>query len=300
MRADVSTQSVLKLWGRSDSAELLGDAIAVSCDHYDVDGLLSVWSMTDPESVLQHVERVERTALTGDFDIYLDAGSMRSCLALSRLSEHQANEIMHQFAVRDTDLVTGELFRRMLKDTVRCVTEPEAYRDAWAAEAGRIESGLRLLDRGKSHVNEVPDASLAYVTGEPVHPWAANSRSECNLMAETTMDRRHRMHFRYESFVDLASRSTVPRIRGEMLAERLNRVERSGRWMCEPPDTATPCLQLYTGAGAPSPSSLAYDEFLTQVINFAREAAVNSELRWHDRTQWLETSNVRPPSLSSR
>src|SRR5437868_346798 len=84
LKDDVSTQSVLRLLHRppAERERLLAGATAVTCDHYDVDGLLSILCLTDPEFTLRHRDLVEATALCGDFDVYTGAPAVRACLAL--------------------------------------------------------------------------------------------------------------------------------------------------------------------------------------------------------------------------
>jgi hypothetical protein len=105
---------------------------------------------------------------------------------------------------------------------------------------------------------------------------------------------------RYESFVELQSRPTAPRVRGDLLAAELNERETAGTWRCETPDTATPALQLYAPTGTPAPSSLSWAEFLDTVTTFFARAVADPELRWERHDDWYLTSAIAPPSGAPR
>jgi hypothetical protein len=156
---------------------------------------------------------------------------------------------------------------------------------------------MRLLDAEPALLDEHVDPELAVLrTTGAVDPFAVHAHTERMLVARSTADRRHRLDFRYESFVDLQSATVPPRIRGDLLAGELNAVEARGTWMCESPDTATPCLQLYSRSGAPSPSSLTFDAFVAAVAAFCDRARADESLRWSPHGDWYLTAPVAPPS----
>lgn len=295
-RADVSSQSVLALLADGRAEEHLSGAAAVTCDHYDVDGLLSVWSLTSPDAAMARRDLVEAAALTGDFDLWTSAGAVRACLALEAAERVVAGEIGRR-RLRSTGEVTAALFRALLDRVVICLDDPAAV-DGWQSDWEAVQSSMRRLDLAPGLVQEVDDLDLVVVEpGARLHAYAVNARTERLHVLGEDGPGRYWLKFRYESFVDLRSRPTRPRVRGDILAAELNESETAGTWFCEGPDTATPCLQMYAaGKGVPAPSALSWDEFVDHAVDFFRRAETDPGLRWARSDDWHATATVAPPS----
>ena len=130
----------------------------------------------------------------------------------------------------------------------------------------------------------------------PLHEYAVHARTTAGHVLRLRPDRRHSLRYRYESFVDLQSRRSGPRVCGDMLAERLNRDERNGTWFCEPAATATPLLQLYTSGEVPAPSRYSADQLSDRVMAYFQEASRDASLRWTPHAGWEHEAPGGPPS----
>lgn len=292
-RSDVSTQAVFKFLEDPAQGKFRG-AEAVTCDHYDVDGLLSVWALVRPQEAQDRASLVIDAATSGDFDIWTSSAGVRACLALHQLEVTVAKSDVFRSAVSTAES-TELLFSTMLNEVLECLEHPERV-PGWGREWHDILESLRWLDCGRAFVEEYAEYDLAILRSEiPLHPFAVNARTQRLLVAETTPENAHRLRFRYESFVDMQSRPAVPRIRGDLLAAELRNLEPSG-WICEPPDTATPCLQRYGPTVVPAPSRLSFDRFVKCVVDFCQQASSQPDLLWHSDASWHKTTGVRPPS----
>lgn len=296
-KADVSTQSVLALLASDHAAEELAGAEAVTCDHYDVDGLLSVWCLTAPREALARRRLVEQTAVTGDFDTWTSAEAVRACLAIDAAERRLAAELA-EHPLGSTDEVSAAFFRGLLDRLPELLDDPAAV-DGWQPEFERAAADLGRLARHPELVREQPALDLAVVDpGAGLHPFAVNAHTERLRVLGNDGEGRYWLRQRYESFVDLRSRRTAPRVRGDLLAAELNRRESGGTWMCEPPDTATPVLQLYAPTGTPAVSSLTWSEFAGHALDFLERAGADAGLRWERDSDWYRTSDVLPPSAA--
>ncbi len=295
-KADVSTQIVMSLLASDECAQVLAGVEAVSCDHFDVDGLLSVWAMTAPQVALGQRRHVESVALVGDFDVYRGEAAVKSCLALEAAADAVAGSAAFRGAP-DTTTESEILFSRVLQVAADCLTEPERWRESWWREWEHVLFSLRYLDDHPDAIEELPHVDLAVVRS-PVylHQYAVNARTDLLHVAESTADSRHRLRFRYESFVDLQSRAAGPRIRGDVLAGELNELDPGGTWLCDPPDSATPCLQRFAAAQTPAPSGLPFDRFVDLVAGFYARGLADPSLRWRSDPSWIDTTPVPPPS----
>jgi hypothetical protein len=294
LKDDVSTQSVLRLLALADDERdaLLGGASAVTCDHYDVDGLLSVLCLTRPEFALRHRSLLADVAVCGDFDVYTEDTAVQVCLAL--LAAERA--VFTRIAPVSVDQAAAELFRGMLDVAEDCVLRPDAWRSAWEAEWNQITESAACLDAHPEVLTEHGDLAILADGSAPLHEYAVHARTTAGHVLRLRSDGRHSLRYRYESFVDLQSRRSGPRVRGDTLAERLNRDERNGTWFCEPAATATPLLQLYTSGEAPAPSSHSADRLRDRVTAYFQEASRDASLRWTPHAGWEHEAPGGPPS----
>jgi hypothetical protein len=68
LKADSSTEIAINYLRSPERERYRRNAEAVSNNHYDVDGLMSMWAVLNPEAALEHVELLVATGECGDFD----------------------------------------------------------------------------------------------------------------------------------------------------------------------------------------------------------------------------------------
>ena len=81
--ADTSTEIALNLAKSKDYAEY--DEATVVNNHFDVDGVLSAWAATDPESALPHFQLLCDAAACGDFGEWASDEGVKLCYAVAAL-----------------------------------------------------------------------------------------------------------------------------------------------------------------------------------------------------------------------
>ena len=74
-KADTSTEIALNFVGSPEAVEQWADAVVVN-NHFDTDGLLSIWVLLDPEQAMADRDLLIAAAEAGDFDEWpaLDRG----------------------------------------------------------------------------------------------------------------------------------------------------------------------------------------------------------------------------------
>jgi hypothetical protein len=95
-----------------------------------------------------------------------------------------------------------------------------------------------------------PDIGLIIVqTHRPLHYYALFSRTTgFDIVLSCYDDNRYELEYKYTTWVDIASRPTLPRIALEPLAKQLNELEQSGRtWTCNSITETGPLLRLEGG-----------------------------------------------------
>jgi hypothetical protein len=136
-KADTSTEIALNFASSSEARERWADAVIVN-NHFDTDGILSIWVLLDPERAAACRELLLAAAEAGDFDEWpaLDRG----------LWLDAAIRTLAAKATDDAEAYASVL--PQLPDLVRCVDD---RRDLWGQEWDNLQSAVAALETGGLH-----------------------------------------------------------------------------------------------------------------------------------------------------
>ncbi|MCC5793804.1 MAG: hypothetical protein JJT85_03610 [Chromatiales bacterium] len=255
LRRDTSTATAFA-W--LDAPEFHIDLPWVSNSHFDQDGLCSMFVTCDPAEALRHRELLESAALAGDFGVVTSREGARLALAIETLSDPDLSPLPAEvFADADREAALyGALLPRMPALLGALGRRPRL----WSSEEAFLDDSFRLIDAGRVRIRERAELDLAivdidadlplrplhrYIRREqaPVHPWAVNSRTLCSRIL-AIQGRIVEFHYRYESWVQLASRRPMLRRDLSELRDRLNRLEAGAvRWLLDPVGEVVPRLR---------------------------------------------------------
>ena len=295
-RADTSTESVIRYLRDVDAVR---PAVSkVSCDHYDVDGLLSVWSLIHQEHALERATDLVAAATAGDFDLYSTERGVQICLALVAVEEVEVQPLMRP-SVWGTEGTTGFLFDHLLPRVAAIVDRPDLHEALWSDEFEAVQRSREMIRSGAVEIFERPDLDLAWVRSaeassirsrytRPPIATASSRAGEIPRIACATATS--------PSWSSGPGRSS-PRVPLEGLARELASIEQcTGTWFAEPVDSAHPALQLYEPAGSPGLSSIGFQRMLEVVVSYL-EASASHEGSWSPYPAWHTSARVLPPSL---
>lgn len=237
----------------------------VSNNHFDQDGLVSAFALTEPDAAFARRAVLEGLAAAGDFATYRHRDAARASMVVSSWSAELASP-----------------YEEALPRLAELCDHVERWRDVWEEEDAVLAASEAAFERGDATVVEHPDVELAVVTvgegaptggghrfgGERVsglHPMAVHGATD-RLVVATIRGRRYEVRHRYESWVQLVSRPL--RLRRDLvpLAERLNDEEAGGTW------TATPVGGLIPVLTVGGESSIAPARFTDLVVAHLRDA----------------------------
>jgi len=273
---DLSAQMVFRLLGRPDL--LPEGAEVVSNNHFDQDGLVSVYALAAPDDARRRRRFLEDVAFAGDFGVCGDRNAARVSMVLSALS--QADGLPADYAER-----TGVLIDDLLPRLPELCDHVDRHRELWADEDATLTASDAAFATGRATIDERPDLDLAVVTvaedapaggghrfgGEWVgglHPMAVNTRTERVTLAELR-GRRYEVELRYEGWVQMHSRPVRARRDLAPLAARLQDEETGDAvWSATPVSGLLPRLRLGDG----QESSLTPDRFLALLADHLRTA----------------------------
>jgi hypothetical protein len=253
---------------------------AVTNNHYDEDGLLGIWLLLErpPEGSPQRRLAVA-AAEAGDFGTWTDPWAPRVAIAAMAMAERATTplpEVGRILAGAGASDPAGRLYRAILPGTGGLLADPERYRLLWAPQWKGIAADIALLDAGEATIGDEAAIDLAVVRApRALHPMALHPRTGRTRVLTVLPDGTLVVGYRYETWVDYASRPLAPRVDLTPLAGRLQEMEeRPGRWLFEGVQAITPRLFLAGARGRPAPSSIGAERLVAELAATLAPAGV--------------------------
>jgi hypothetical protein len=260
----------------------------VTTNHFDEDGLFSVYGLVAPDAARAERKLLEAAAATGDFGLVTDREAARLCFAIETLTDPEVSSLPPEtFVAADRVAALYEAMLDALPALLRDLRDGwPRFGDLWAAQDEHFAASQALLADGVVSIVESPALDLAviripaylrrrtarrYLRDEQavVHPFAINSATRCSRLLKV-QGAHYEFQYRYESWVQLASRRVPRRVQLDGLAARLNELEGGGSWVAEQASDVAPRLHQPDG----SPSVLPLDTLLLELENTLTTAPV--------------------------
>jgi hypothetical protein len=262
LRDDTSAGSCLRALHAPATPGL--EARAVTANHFDIDGFVGVWALLHPELALAHEELLRLTATLGDFreidwqHPLADHALRLACWLNAEEKAHFYEPFGAPTRRRREDEASAEKFAWFLPRFAEIVQNPEAGRVAWEPEYTRVRQAMAALQPKEGGSQgaltqraQYPAIGLAVVrTPEPVPYYALfGPTAGLDWVLSLYDGQRYELECKYTTWIDLASRPTLPRLALAPLAARLNELEKSNyRWAADQLTDTGPLLRL---AGRP-------------------------------------------------
>jgi|ERR1051325_9459638 hypothetical protein len=292
VKADTSTEIALKVVAAPNREELTCGIDLVTNNHFDTDGVLSVWSMLNNGRALAMRHELIAAAEAGDFSEFSSIDGVRASIVIqgsdspidkagSPLAQQLAGEDFNDES-RNYDLVLPHI-ERVLTHTDEF--EP-LWRDSWA----RIERALESFARGASRVENFEEAKLSLITLAPeifglsgfdparhTAPFTAishHAHGELFLIATPLSEGwAYRIDYPYYSWAETVVRPKIERRDFSALMNRLNSVEQnsSGHWKLDASELAS-AAKFVDQDGKLTASSLRPDEVALPLMSALGEA----------------------------
>lgn len=278
-KRDTSTEIALAYVGQHDPAHV---ARIVTNNHFDEDGLLSMFVVTQPRLARRHHRLLADAARTGDFGMFRDRAAARLCFVIEAHADPRLSPLPSAtFRGSDAQRVAA-LFRGLLPRIPAFLQDLQAWRRYWRFQDEHLDAGEALMAGGRIVIEEEPDLDLAivrlpaelaprtiwrYLRREQaaVHPFVIHNATRCARLLRL-QGRRIEFQYRYESWLQIQSRRPALRVDLAPMCRWLNRRERNGTWEWENTLAIAPRLRLVNG----SASSIAPELFLRTLRHFLR------------------------------
>ena len=171
VKADTSTEIALNLAASPNRAQLTNGIELVTNNHFDTDGVLSVWTVLNGERALPYRDLLIAAAEAGDFSEYSSDDGVRVSIAIQGSDQASPNNddgspLARQIAgvEVDDDARAYELVLPRVEHLLTHINDYESlWRDGWNSVAAAIES----FEQGKSRVTEYSDGKISLITLAP-------------------------------------------------------------------------------------------------------------------------------------
>ena len=259
------------------------DIPLVSNNHFDEDGLLSMYALVDPANAMANRDLMIATSRAGDFAICSDPDAAKLSFILAAYADPEYELLPSEiFTGSAADQVHG-LYLAMLTELPTLMSNIPAYQTYWEGELAHWQESERAIIDGKVVIDEIPDLDLAIVHvpkdmpvrtvrrylqkwQRSVHPFAVHNITQCSRIVWIKGESLE-MQYRYESWLQLASRKPLMRVDLESLAEQLCDMETAGgEWVFEGINEVAPRLYLKGSCR----SSITADDFLQHLCAVLR------------------------------
>ena len=170
LKADTSTEIALNLAASPNRTQLTNGIELVTNNHFDTDGVLSVWAVLNGERALPYRDLLIAAAEAGDFSEYSSDDGVRVSIAIQGSDQASPNNDDGSPLARliageevDDDARAYELVLPRVEHLLTNINEYESlWRDGWNSVAAAIES----FEQGKSRVTEYSD-KISLITLAP-------------------------------------------------------------------------------------------------------------------------------------
>jgi hypothetical protein len=267
LKDDLSAQIVFRYL---DRPELHVTVEAVSNNHFDQDGLVSVYSLIQPSDAMTRRELLIDIAAAGDFNTYRLREAARASFVLDAFSDAARSPLDAALFRKSYPKMASGLYRELLPKLPEILSDVDRFRDYWEAEDAALTDAETMIREGRIRIDEFADLDLAVVSSPDssgpasCHPMALHNVLK-TFRVLLIQGRSYELQYRYESWVEYISKRVPGRIDLTPLAEQLSELEAGhGEWQFDGVDEISPKLVLTDAEDSRIPP----DEFVARVKSF--------------------------------
>jgi uncharacterized protein YqkB len=260
VKADTSTEIALNVVGAPNRDELTQGIELVTNNHFDTDGVLSVWTMLNGERALDLRDKLIAAAEAGDFCEFSSVDAVRASIVIQGSDspiDNPGSPLALKFAGEDF-VDDARSYDLLLPKVEHVLTHTDFYEALWREPWRRIEVALDSFAKGESRVEEDLVNKISLVTLGPAvfgpagfdpaahaAPFAAISHhAHGNLFVIATPLNdgwAFRVDYPYYTWAETVVRPSIPRPDLSAAITALNEIENSetGRWLIDSRELAS-------------------------------------------------------------
>jgi hypothetical protein len=282
VKADTSTEIALNLVASTNYDALTRGIDLVTNNHFDTDGVLSVWTALQGERAGELRDKLIAAAEAGDFSEFSTEDGVRASIVIQGSDQASTdNETGSLLAAQLVGAAVDDdarVYELVLPEVERVLTRTNDYEPLWRAAWERIATAVESFERGTSTVTEFADERLSLIALAPEvfsqsgfnptrhsAPYTAISRyARGHIFLITTPVAGgwvYRVDYPYYSWAETIVRPRIQRRDLSFFINKLNQIEdqTSGSWKLDSKEM-TSAVKFLSPNGALGVSKLAPDE----------------------------------------
>ncbi|HET7112818.1 MAG TPA: DUF6687 family protein [Pyrinomonadaceae bacterium] len=284
VKADTSTEITLNLVASPNRAKLTNEIDLVVNNHFDTDGVLSVWTVLNGERALEFRDLLVAAAEAGDFSEHSSDDGVRVSIAIQGADQASPNNIsgspLAGFLAGQNIDDDERAYELVLPEVERLLSDINGYEALWSEGWRLVSEALDSFARGDSRVAEHEASRISSITLAPglSSPFMAigkHARGELFVIATPTSGGwYYRLDYPYYSWAETVVRPRIARRDFTNALVTLNDRERNrnGRWQTDNREMTSAVKFLGTG-GTPAVSQLEPDEVVALLESSASRVA---------------------------
>ena len=171
VKADTSTEIGLNLVASPNRAALTKGIELVTNNHFDTDGVLSVWTVLNGERALAYRDLLIAAAEAGDFSEHSSDEGVRISIAIQGSDQASSNNddgspLARLLAGEDVD-DNARAYELVLPEVERLLTNINDYEPLWREGWNNVAAAIESFERGKSSVTEYSDSKISLIMLAP-------------------------------------------------------------------------------------------------------------------------------------
>src|SRR5215207_4530146 len=164
VKADTSTEIALNLVASPNRAQLTNGIELITNNHFDTDGVLSVWTVLTGERALEYRDLLIAAAEAGDFSEYSSDDGVRVSIAIQGSDQASPNNEAGSPLAR---LIAGEnvdddarAYELVLPQVERLLTNINDFEPLWRDGWNSVVAAIESFEQGKSTVREYSGSKI--------------------------------------------------------------------------------------------------------------------------------------------
>lgn len=253
VKADTSTEIALNLVASPNKQELTQGIDLVTNNHFDTDGVLSVWTMLNGERALDLRDQLIPSAEAGDFSEFSTENGVRASIVFQGSDQASPNNEtgspLAAFIAGKQISDDAQAYGLVLAEVERVLLHLGDYESLWRSGWDAVAMAIESFEKGRSTVEEYQNVNLSLVILAPdvfspkgfnptrhAAPYTAISRyARGQIFVIATPFRNgwtYRIDYPYYSWAETVIRPRVERQDFGALISQLNQIEidQDGRW----------------------------------------------------------------------
>jgi hypothetical protein len=236
-RADLSAEIVFNYLDDDDRLP----CEVVSTNHFDEDGLVSLFCILYPKLARQYRDVLIDIASAGDFGVFQNRDAARISFVISAWSTPELSPLNQGVFARPYPEVTAILYEELLVRLPNVIEKIDNLKRYWEEEDTFLEMTEEAIRQKEVTLEEFKELDLAIVivseklpeyprdlcpswVSSVVHPMALHNLTQC-MKVLVIKGGRYELYYRYETWVDFVSRPLTKRIDLGQVAKRMSSFE---------------------------------------------------------------------------